>query len=246
MSEASSTTTTSVPSTPSISQYQRLTQQHPTASEQERTSTIQSTQPFKQPSELVPSTPILPPGHYPDQHKSREEEGEEEEEEPKPVTSINSSANQVSRPPPSKPVIPVNTQQPQQQQEQQQEQQQSSSSSGSSGYSSSDDEESDEEEGGSKKNESNIPSWARSSNLRKALIRQYVTDPMDPDLIFPPVSTCDLQDIFKVSKGRYKNRTSSANWSQDQLTLVETRQYREEMGFRKKDAPVRERRGSKG
>lgn len=57
---------------------------------------------------------------------------------------------------------------------------------------------------------------------------------MDPDFIFPEVQTCSLEEIFGRREGltrKYNNRTSSAHWDADQLTLVEKRQYRNHMGY---------------
>ena len=78
-------------------------------------------------------------------------------------------------------------------------------------------EDSDEEESGSgtdeeaeaegqkkKKEEQSIPDWARGQRLKEALERQYGLagyPPMDPDLIFPEVQTCSLEEIFGCAEG---------------------------------------------
>lgn len=62
---------------------------------------------------------------------------------------------------------------------------------------------------------------------------------MDPDAIFYEVVTCSLEDIFGRKEGlnrKYNNRTSSAQWDADSLTLVEKRSYRKLMGYDKNAA----------
>ena len=57
---------------------------------------------------------------------------------------------------------------------------------------------------------------------------------MDPDAIFGEVHTCSLEEIFGKKEGKcgkYSARTSSAHWDADQLTLVENRRYRVQMGY---------------
>ena len=80
-----------------------------------------------------------------------------------------------------------------------------------------------------------IPRWARKENLIPALERQFLDGPhkMDPDTIFPEVSTCDLESIFNNKKARYKKRTSSANWAGDRVTAAEKIVYSRAMGFGK-------------
>ena len=82
-----------------------------------------------------------------------------------------------------------------------------------------------------------IPEWARGPQLKEALERQYGANghaAMDPDLIFPEVQTCSLEEIFGTKEGKagqYSKRTSSAKWDHDELTLVEKRTYRMQMGY---------------
>lgn len=82
-----------------------------------------------------------------------------------------------------------------------------------------------------------IPEWARGPQLKEALERQYGANghaPIDPDLIFPEVQTCSLEEIFGSKEGKagqYSKRTSSAKWDHDELTLVEKRTYRTQMGY---------------
>lgn len=47
-----------------------------------------------------------------------------------------------------------------------------------------------------------IPAWARGQALAAALERQFNVSAatwVDPDTIFPEVTTCNLEEIFKVS-----------------------------------------------
>mmetsp|Transcript_26263 Transcript_26263/g.38934 ORF Transcript_26263/g.38934 Transcript_26263/m.38934 type:complete len:768 (+) Transcript_26263:107-2410(+) len=82
-----------------------------------------------------------------------------------------------------------------------------------------------------------IPEWAKGPKLREALERQYGVNghtAVDPDLIFPDIQTCNLEEIFGRREGKcgkYSVRTSSAKWDADQITLVEKRKYRCQMGF---------------
>lgn len=93
----------------------------------------------------------------------------------------------------------------------------------------------DEDENKSKQNR--IPEWARGVQLKEQLERQYGLHghaSMDPDLIFPEVVSCSLEEIFGASMGKsgtYNKRGSSAHWDADELTLVEKRTYRAQMGL---------------
>lgn len=80
-----------------------------------------------------------------------------------------------------------------------------------------------------------IPKWAHKSNLIPALERQFLAGPhrLDPDDIFPEVSTCDLEAIFDQKKKRYTKRTSSGNWNNDCVTVPERMVYKRAMGFSK-------------
>ena len=105
-----------------------------------------------------------------------------------------------------------------------------SDSSGSSGSGTDDEED-------RKEKQKKIPEWARGNLLKEALDRQYGLSgnkPMDPDSIFHEVQTCSLEEIFGKSQGKsgvYSKRTSSAHWDHDQLSLVEKRTYRVQMGY---------------
>jgi len=78
-----------------------------------------------------------------------------------------------------------------------------------------------------------VPDWARSKELIPALQAQFcdATKRIDPDTIFPEVQSCDLEDIFDQKKSRYSRRTSSGEWTKDQITQGEKITYRKEMGF---------------
>ncbi|OAA35643.1 inner centromere protein [Cordyceps fumosorosea ARSEF 2679] len=59
----------------------------------------------------------------------------------------------------------------------------------------------------------NIAGWAASPDLRAALMRQ---ETMDPSQIFGPPAPLNMEEVFSMSKDRwpkFRNRTSSANWS---------------------------------
>ncbi|VDM48112.1 unnamed protein product [Toxocara canis] len=58
-----------------------------------------------------------------------------------------------------------------------------------------------------------IPLWARPENLRRVLREQRMHPPIDVDAFFGPVVVPDLKGLFPSSKTRYRQRTSSANWS---------------------------------
>ena len=107
-------------------------------------------------------------------------------------------------------------------------------------YEISDREDSDTDSGsedeGEKKTKKKIPIWARKENLLPALEEQYLGcvdgKRVDPDEIFPEVSTCDLEAIFGSRKNaKYRSRTSSGNWSRDQVTAAEKLVYKRTMGF---------------
>jgi len=78
-----------------------------------------------------------------------------------------------------------------------------------------------------------IPSWAQKSKLIPALEKQFLDGPekLDPDAIFPEVSSCDLEAIFDQKKKRYQKRTSSGNWTRDRVTVAEKLVYKRHMGF---------------
>ena len=93
----------------------------------------------------------------------------------------------------------------------------------------------DEDDDDDKKKQ--IPDWAKGPKLREALEKQYGLNghtAVDPDQIFFDVQTCSLEDIFGKREGKcgkYSVRTSSAKWDEDEITLVEKRKYRNQMGY---------------
>lgn len=69
-----------------------------------------------------------------------------------------------------------------------------------------------------------VAPWADSPDLRRALMRQETMDPMQ---IFGPPGPLNMEEVFSKSKDRwhkFRNRTSSANWSgSDRLTEEDIR-----------------------
>lgn len=88
-----------------------------------------------------------------------------------------------------------------------------------------------ESEGYHHRQKKKVPKWAQKHNLLPALERQYAGGRLDPESIFPPVVTCNLEDIFDQSRSRFKQRTSSANWSRDGVTVKEIVAYKRTMGY---------------
>ncbi|KAI1342329.1 hypothetical protein F5Y15DRAFT_299803 [Xylariaceae sp. FL0016] len=78
-----------------------------------------------------------------------------------------------------------------------------------------DDEDSDEEDAA----KGMVADWADSPNLRRALVEQ---ETMDPFAVFGAPGPINMEEVFSKSKDRFpkfRNRTSSANWSgADRLT----------------------------
>lgn len=80
------------------------------------------------------------------------------------------------------------------------------------------------------------PEWTKKEQLWDALVRQSNVDPDDIfGTDFP--KTCDLVEIFSTDKTtaeerrRYRHRTSSGNWSRDELQPREQAQYKRRMGY---------------
>jgi len=92
-------------------------------------------------------------------------------------------------------------------------------------------EDSDEHENSPQKK---IPKWAQKHNLIPALELQFLDGPnkLDPDTIFPEVSTCDLEAIFGRKKERYLKRKSTGDWRKDRVTASEKLVYKRKMGFK--------------
>lgn len=82
------------------------------------------------------------------------------------------------------------------------------------------------EGGGNAKGKFPIPDWAESPALKQALVAQQT---MDPEQVFGPIGPLQMEEIFRGSgpqgKARFRNRSSSANWSMgDKLTREEIEQ----------------------
>lgn len=79
------------------------------------------------------------------------------------------------------------------------------------------------------------PAWAESPELKQLLeMQQHV----NPDELFGPIRPLSMEELFQARNGKFRARTSSANWSgQDRLTETEEREYARRMGFRPINAP---------
>ncbi|KAK9471697.1 inner centromere protein [Dipodascopsis tothii] len=75
-----------------------------------------------------------------------------------------------------------------------------------------------------------ILEWANSPELRHILREQQR---IDPDTVFGPIAPLQMDEVFKNRSARFRPRSSSANWSnQDRLTPQEIEEYAAEMGYR--------------
>ncbi|KAJ7103543.1 hypothetical protein B0H15DRAFT_812636 [Mycena belliarum] len=73
------------------------------------------------------------------------------------------------------------------------------------------------------------PSWAQSPDLRQALEMQST---INPDDVFGAIRPLRMDELFRNRTGRFRARTSSANWTgTDRLTVEEEREYVRRMGF---------------
>ncbi|KAF7347842.1 INCENP-ARK-bind domain-containing protein [Mycena venus] len=74
------------------------------------------------------------------------------------------------------------------------------------------------------------PSWAQDPVLQQAL---EIQSTINPDDIFGAVRPLRMDELFRNRTGRFRARTSSANWTgTDRLTVEEEREYARRMGFR--------------
>jgi hypothetical protein len=75
-------------------------------------------------------------------------------------------------------------------------------------------------------NEFEQPSWVNTPNLREMLTTQQL---MDPETIFGPIAPLNMEAVFpnKERHKRFRERTSSAFWANDQVTEEEKRKERE-------------------
>lgn len=84
----------------------------------------------------------------------------------------------------------------------------------------------DSEDEGSE-TEFSAPSWVNSPALRELLAQQQL---VDPEHVFGPIAPLQMEEVFKNKDRhkRFRDRTSSANWSgADRLTEEERRRDRE-------------------
>ncbi|KAF2193826.1 hypothetical protein K469DRAFT_652486 [Zopfia rhizophila CBS 207.26] len=70
------------------------------------------------------------------------------------------------------------------------------------------------------------PSWVDTPNLRDLLTQQQL---VDPETIFGPIAPLNMEQVFpnKERQKRFRERTSSAYWTNDQVTAEERRKERE-------------------
>lgn len=75
-------------------------------------------------------------------------------------------------------------------------------------------------------NEFEQPSWVATPNLRSMLEQQQL---LDPEQIFGPIAPLNMEQVFpnKERHKRFRERTSSAFWTNDQVTEEERRKERE-------------------
>jgi hypothetical protein len=75
-------------------------------------------------------------------------------------------------------------------------------------------------------NEFEQPSWVNTPNLRELLTQQQL---LDPEQVFGPIAPLNMEQVFpnKERHKRFRARTSSAYWANDQVTEEERRKDRE-------------------
>ncbi|KAJ4295198.1 hypothetical protein N0V90_007208 [Kalmusia sp. IMI 367209] len=75
-------------------------------------------------------------------------------------------------------------------------------------------------------NEFEQPSWVDTPNLRDLLTQQQL---IDPEHVFGPIPPLNMEQVFpnKERHKRFRERTSSAYWANDQVTEEERRKDRE-------------------
>jgi hypothetical protein len=74
------------------------------------------------------------------------------------------------------------------------------------------------------------PDWAQSPELARALAEQ---ERINPYHIFGDIQPLRMEEIFRNRQGRFRNRSSSANWitAGDAVTVEEEIDYARRMGF---------------
>jgi Inner centromere protein, ARK binding region len=99
-----------------------------------------------------------------------------------------------------------------------------------------DDDESDSDSSDANKKKKRVPLWAQKDQLLPELERQFSHKHavyVDPDELFGEVESCNLKDIFgSPRKGKYQNRTSTGNWTQDRVTAAEKLAYKRDHKMR--------------
>jgi hypothetical protein len=82
----------------------------------------------------------------------------------------------------------------------------------------------DEEDSEEEEDNMTVAPWVNSPDLRRALMRQETIDPMN---VFGPPAPLNMEEVFSRNKERwskFRQRTSSANWSgADKLTEEDIR-----------------------
>ncbi|KAF2262697.1 hypothetical protein CC78DRAFT_618276 [Lojkania enalia] len=70
------------------------------------------------------------------------------------------------------------------------------------------------------------PDWVNTPNLREMLEKQQL---MDPEQIFGPIAPLNMEQMFpnKERHKKFRDRTSSAHWANDEVTEEEKRKERE-------------------
>jgi hypothetical protein len=72
------------------------------------------------------------------------------------------------------------------------------------------------------------PAWAQSPEIRSALRSQEIHN---PDEIFGRMKPLSMEEVFRARAGKFRARTSSANWTHDGVTPQEEMAYGRRMGW---------------
>lgn len=75
------------------------------------------------------------------------------------------------------------------------------------------------------------PPWAQSPEIRNALKQQ---ETHNPDDIFGRMKPIVMDEVFRARAGKFRARTSSANWTNDGVTPQEELAYGKRMGWESK------------
>ena len=75
------------------------------------------------------------------------------------------------------------------------------------------------------------PAWAQSPEIRSALRSQEMHNPDD---IFGRMKPLSMEEVFRARAGKFRARTSSANWTHDGVTPQEEVAYAGRMGWAEK------------